>query len=280
METTLREKVPQPPLPPQSAADVLDVSRTIEHVVRAIDAAPEHSAPFRHLQLQGIFPADVYAAMLEAMPTSADYGEMSGRARDARANDGGAARTKVDLFPEGMLRLRKDKRAVWDVIGRVLRSAPVRDAFVRRLAPGLQKRFGSRYQSVGFYSIPLLTRDVPGYSIGVHPDTAWKGITVQIYLPADDSIAHIGTVFHTREADGSYKVAERMAFMPNSGYAFAVGTDTYHSVDTVGPEVRTRDSILLNYFVDDTFVQITKNRVKRLGNLLRGVGWRRVRPGD
>ena len=41
-----------------------------------------------------------------------------------------------------------------------------------------------------------------------------------------------------------------MSFAPNSGYAFAVGTDTWHSADAVGPEVKTRDSILLTYFVD------------------------------
>ncbi len=41
-----------------------------------------------------------------------------------------------------------------------------------------------------------------------------------------------------------------MTFAPNTGYAFAVGTDTWHSADAVGPEVKTRDSILLTYFVD------------------------------
>jgi len=47
-----------------------------------------------------------------------------------------------------------------------------------------------------------------------------------------------------------------------------VGNDTYHSVETVGPEVRTRDSILLTYFVDDTFAQVVHNRAKRVGNFL------------
>jgi hypothetical protein len=254
----------------------MDTSNTIEHVVGSIDAAVERREPFQHLQLVGVFPADVYAAMLEAMPASGDYGEMSGRARDARAVDGGAARTKVDLFPEGMLRLRKEKREVWDSIGHVLRSAPVRDAFVRKLAPGLQQRFGPRFNAVGMYAVPILTRDVAGYQIGIHSDTLWKAITVQVYLPKDDSIKHIGTVFHSRNPDASYRVALRMPFLPNSGYAFAVGSDTHHSVDTVGPEVRTRDSILINYFVDETLLQVAKNRSKRLGNFMRGLGWRQA----
>jgi hypothetical protein len=59
-----------------------------------------------------------------------------------------------------------------------------------------------------------------------------------------------------------------MSFSPNTGYAFAVDKDTYHSVDTVGPEVNTRDSILLTYFVDRNPLQILRNRGKRLGNFI------------
>ena len=61
----------------------------------------------------------------------------------------------------------------------------------------------------------------------------------------------------------------RMRFAPNSGYAFAVGEDTWHSVDLVGPEVRTRDSILLTYFLDAGPLRLLRNRGRRLGNLLR-----------
>jgi hypothetical protein len=68
---------------------------------------------------------------------------------------------------------------------------------------------------------------------------------------------------------------ERLAFSPNTGYAFAVGTDTFHSVDSVGPEVRSRDSILVNYFVDDSWLQVAQNRCKRMGHLIRGMGWHR-----
>jgi hypothetical protein len=60
-----------------------------------------------------------------------------------------------------------------------------------------------------------------------------------------------------------------MKFAPNSGYAFAVGDDTWHSADRVGPEVRTRDSILHTYFVDAGLLRVLRNRGKRIGNFLR-----------
>ncbi len=98
------------------------------------------------------------------------------------------------------------------------------------------------------YPIPILTRDIPGYLITPHTDTRWKGITVQLYLPADRAHTNIGTIFHEKLADGSLPKRKQMSFAPNSGYAFAVGTDTWHSADAVGPEVKTRDSILSDLF--------------------------------
>ena len=240
------------------------VARTIEHLRGAIDGAAENREPFAHIRLVDAFPADVYSEMLIAMPAKKDYRRMSGRARSPR----GDVRTKVDLFPECIRNLPAEKRWVWEAVSQSLRSTQVREAFMRRLAPGLERRFGTGYARVGMYPLPVLTRDLSGYRIGVHPDTRWKGMTIQIYLPRDRSIEHVGTVFHKRSGDGSYQVCSRMPFWPNTGYAFAVGEDTHHSVDTVGQEVRTRDSILLTYYVERTLLEMAQNRWKRLGNFL------------
>jgi hypothetical protein len=59
-----------------------------------------------------------------------------------------------------------------------------------------------------------------------------------------------------------------MKFAPNTGYAFAVAENTWHSADTVGPEVTTRDSILLTYFVDAGLLRYLRNRCKRIGNFV------------
>jgi len=91
---------------------------------------------------------------------------------------------------------------------------------------------------------------------------------VQFYLPYDASAPHIGTVFHERLADGSLPRTSQMKFVPNTGYAFAVGQDTWHSADPVGTEVETRDSILLTYFVNSGLLRILRNRGKRAGNYL------------
>jgi hypothetical protein len=244
------------------------VHRLCDFMANSVDAANLSDSPFTHLVFDRVFPDDLYASMLANMPEVTDYRPMHGRSKGHDLADGTHTRVKIDLFPEYIRHLPPQKRAVWDVVGRALCARPVRDAFVRRLAAPLQRRFGARFAKVGMYPIPILTRDIPGYLITPHTDTRWKGITVQLYLPRDRSTAHIGTIFHAKLADGSLPKRTQMSFVPNSGYAFAVGTDTWHSADPVGPEVHTRDSILLTYFVDAGPLRIFRNRGKRFGNFV------------
>ena len=240
----------------------------VGHAVESINRASAPGDPFHHLRLEGFFPSEVYDAMRFAMPGDSAYRPMSGRAKEARREDGTPTRTKMHLLPECVRRLPKPQRDVWSAVSTALCSSAVRDAFVARLAPGLEKRFGPGYRKVGMYPIPILTRDIAGYRIGIHPDTRHKGMTIQLYLPQDESLRHVGTLFHRRLEGKRYERVCQIPFVPNSGYAFAVANDTYHSADELGPEVRTRDSILLTYFVDETAWQKVSNRAKRFGNFV------------
>ncbi len=244
------------------------VERLSNFVASSVEAARAMEKPFFHLEFDRVFPDDVYAKVLAMMPVAADYRPMHGRSKGHDLNDGTHTRVKIDLFPEYIRNLPPEKRALWDVVGRALCSDVVRDAFIRRLAPGLSKRFGAEFAKVGMYPIPILTRDIPGYLITPHTDTHWKGITVQLYLPKDDANTDIGTIFHEKLADGSLPKRTQMRFAPNTGYAFAVGDDTWHSADPVHDGVKTRDSLLLTYFVDAGLLRIARNRGKRVGNFV------------
>jgi hypothetical protein len=239
--------------------------RLAAFVAQSVDEARAVEKPFFHLEFDRVFPDDIYAHILRLMPVEADYRPMHGR---SKSTDEKPTRVKIDLFPEYIRNLPAEKRALWDVVGRALCSEPVKQAFIRRLAPGLSKRFGKEFAQVGMYPIPILTRDIPGYLITPHTDTRWKGITVQLYLPETDANTDIGTIFHDVLPDGSKPKAAQMRFAPNTGYAFAVGDDTWHSADPVHNRVKTRDSILLTYFVDQGMLKVLRNRGKRLGNFV------------
>ena len=246
------------------------LSSLTEFVADSVRNAREGGVPFYHLEFDRVFPPDFYAEMLRTMPDENDYRPMSGKSKVGSSRpDGKPTRTKIDLFPEYIRHLPPAKFAVWDVVGRVLRSDEVKAALIQHLAPGLKRRFGENFASVGMYPVPILTRDIPGYRVFKHTDSLWKGITVQLYLPSDNSHTHIGTIFHEELPDGSKPKRTQMPFAPNTGYAFAVWNDTWHSAKPVGPEVRTRDSILLTYFVDRGVWRTLRNRGRRVGNFLR-----------
>src|SRR5580698_2833677 len=120
----------------------LAADRLRDFVVTSVDSALSSDAPFTHLVLDRVFPDDVYAAMLASMPEAADYRPMHGRAKGHDLADGTHTRVKIDLYPEYIRHLPPQKRAVWGVVGRALCSPEVCNAFVRRLAPPLARRFG------------------------------------------------------------------------------------------------------------------------------------------
>ena len=164
------------------------LNNLVDFVVESVRRSHADDSPFYHLRFDGVFPDDFYAEMLEAMPVVDDYRALSGKAKlRNRRPDGKPTRIKIDLFPEYIRHLPPKKRAVWNLAGRVFRSKALEKVFIERLKPGLKRRFGADFAKVPMYSVPILTRDTAGYYISAHSDTLWKGITVQFYLPADNS---------------------------------------------------------------------------------------------
>lgn len=239
------------------------------HIAQAVRSAKTFDEPFFHLVLDRIFPDDVYAEMQELMPSANHFRALAGRGNVNIRTDGSSTRVKVDLFPEYLRHLEGRRKELWNLIGAALCSDTVRDAFVEKLEPGLRRRFGDAYKPSDFFPIPMLTRDTSGYRIPEHTDTHWKGITIQLYLPPDERLNGVGTVFSSKNPGGGFTRVKQMEFVPNHGYAFAVGDNTWHSVDPTGELPISRDSILHTYFVDQTAFQKTRNRGKRVGNFLK-----------
>jgi hypothetical protein len=113
------------------------------------------------------------------------------------------------------------------------------------------------------------------YRIGIHGDGRRKAITVQLYLPRDESQAHLGTVFHEGRSGEAAERTKRLAFRPATGYAFPViRHESWHSVPQTSHADGERNSLMLTYYVHDSVSGWLAQRLQRILVFL-GYGLRR-----
>ena len=157
------------------------------------------------------------------------------------------------------------QRAFWRKLSRVLRSRALQEAFKAKFRAALEQRFGCSIDRLTFYPVPMLLRDLRGYRIGIHGDGQRKAITVQLYLPRDESQAQLGTVFHEGRNGEAAQRTKRLPFRPATGYAFPVVRHrSWHSVPQTGDASGERNSLMLTYHVQQGALAWLAQRLHRL----------------
>ena len=230
-------------------------SLTVEQeLVAAVDRAELRHQPFDHIYMEDVLDPATYKALLDAMPDRRFYHDL--KHRDAVRKDGTSTRLRMYLYPELLRRLPANQKRQWLPIAKALCSRELEQAFKRKFRTALEERFKKPAERIGVYPIPILLRDQPGYRIGIHSDVAKKAITVQFYLPSDESQRKIGTIFHEGDKGAAAKRTTQMPFMPASGYAFPVSlTKSWHSAATTSTKDGERVSMMVTYYVADSFVR-------------------------
>lgn len=222
--------------------------------VDAADRAELRTEPFDHIYMDGILDQETYDALLAAMPSREFYHDLMHQ--DAVRKDGGSNRQRMYLYPELLQRLPEEQRRVWVPVAEALCSPELELAFKRKFRRALEERFGKSVEKIGVYPIPILLRDQPGYRIGIHSDVKKKAITVQFYLPRDNSQRNIGTIFHESNSGPGAERTTQMPFMPSSGYAFPVSlTKSWHSAAATTADDGERVSMMVTYYVADSPVR-------------------------
>lgn len=219
--------------------------RIAGHLTATIERTELARAPFDHLVLDAPFAPDVYAELLQQLPDDRYYRELMHS--DAILPDGRSARLQFPLVAENIGRLPPPQRDFWRGVVQGLDASI--DAYKRKFAAALAGVTGKDVESIRLRPYSTLFRDRGGYKISIHPDSPRKAMTTQFYLPADDSQLHLGTLFHARNDDGSFREQVAMRFAPNTGYAFAVTPASYHSVNPMRPDDLPRNSlmVIINY---------------------------------
>jgi hypothetical protein len=237
-------------------------AEVVDHMVAAVEAAETNDHPFSHFYVRGLFPDDFYAAMLAALPAKEAYEPLNLKAW-SRPN-GESTRDRFILSKDNLERLPASQRALWRSLTTILTSPRLKTAVFRKLSKDLALRFDLAEDAVeGIEAHPRCTlmRDTEGYRIKPHTDGLEKIVTMQLYLPPDESQRDVGTVLYEEDSSlvarltrKSFRKYRQFEFLPNSGYAFAVNNRkdkrSWHGVETLGGAVGTRNTILNLYRVN------------------------------
>jgi len=233
----------------------------IGHMVAAVEAAEASDYPFSHFYARNLFPADFYAEILANLPDPKVYDPLNLKAW-SRPN-GESTRDRFFLSKESLEKLDGERKAFWRSMTAILTAPELKSAVFRKLKKDIALRFETSESAVeGLAAYPRCTlmRDTEGYRIKPHTDGIEKIVTMQMYLPPDDSQRHIGTVLYEEDASfvaklmkKSFKKFKQFDFLPNTGYAFAVNNrrdkKSWHGVETIG-DVGTRNTIMNLYRVN------------------------------
>lgn len=246
----------------RQSAPVLAEDSVENQLVEAVARAGLRTKPFDHIYMDAVLEPDTYAALLAGIPERRFFHQL--RHRDALRKDGTSTRLRMYLYPELLWRLPANLRALWSPVARALCSSALQDAFKHKFRAALEERFGKAAEKIGLYPVPILLRDQAGYKISIHSDIGTKAITVQFYLPADDSQRHMGTIFHEKDRGAGAKKTTHMPFMPATGYAFPVSlTKSWHSAAETSKSDGERVSMMVTYYVAEGWTGRAYRRIRR-----------------
>jgi hypothetical protein len=227
----------------------------LETAINAIVGAESFERPYPLILFRDFFPADFYRRLLRRFPDVDRFAGLNG--------DG--TRREYALYDERSDPGSEEAREIWGIVRRVLASPEIASALRAKLDPGFRirsKRSGEGWP-IPMHPRPVLYTDLDGYAIKPHPDTRRKVLTMQIYLPSDDTQRDLGTTIYKISPRGVFAwksyglVKERtVPFLPNSGYAFVVIHPAYsllrsswHGREAISvPVEKPRLSILNTYY--------------------------------
>lgn len=250
-----------------------DIQRSVRSsLVAALDRARPDREPFSHVYLENAFPPDIYGEMLDRLPgldcfapdNPSKYGAAARRFHATL--DGtpvpASCRYTMPLHDANLARVPDASRAVWTGVAAALRSEQLQERIFALFAEDLCRRFrtdGPGLSRIQAYPRPTLIRDLSGYWIAPHPDSRAKIVTVQFYLVRDRSQRSLGTTLYRRRLlnprilislSNMFEPVRQLAFLPNTGYLFPVGSHSWHGREEVPAGAGERNSILLVYYRD------------------------------
>ncbi len=189
-------------------------------LIAALEAAESHQRPYRHWEVENVFPPGVSAVLRELPYAVPDLGGVSGKRE-----------------------LHNDQRHYFDAAtnARFVACAAVADAFQSRPVVDAIERTTGADLSESYVRLEY-AQDSDGFWLQPHTDLGVKRFTMLIYLSGGADQADLGTDIYAD--DRSW--AKRTAFVDNSALVFVPSDNTWHGLEP-RKIAGVRKSVIMNY---------------------------------
>ena len=230
------------------------------HVLYRIANAPVQHFPFPHIYVRDVFPPDYYRELRDHMPPESLFRTLTSLKRVS--DDYPESRLVLPLAPDHLEKLPEPYRGFWGQLASWMLGGSFGQAVLPIFFESLQQRFGD-LGGAQFFDEALLVKDSTTYSLGPHTDILRKVVSFLFYLPADDSMAHLGTtIYAPKDPDFRSKSGEHypfdafvpmitMPYLPNSLFAFLKTDNSFHGVEPIADANIRRDLLLFDIKVQN-----------------------------
>lgn len=214
--------------------------------------APVYEFPYPHIYVENVFPDDFYREIRNNLLPRETHKTLTSLKRVSDAYPD--TRVVLPLTPDEVGKLEQPYRDFWQKMALMLLDGVFTQLVLQKFAQYLQPRFPDP-AAVSFRHEALLVQDYTTYSLGPHTDSTAKVMSFLFYLPADDSLSHLGTSVYIPKEPGftcpggpHYEFEDfhrmiTMPYKPNTLFAFLKTDMSFHGVEPIEGTVR-RDLLL------------------------------------
>ncbi len=235
-------------------------SNAESQLIYKVANAPIRMFPYPHILVHDVFPADFYRALREHLPPGSAYktltalGRVQGNYPDTRV--------VLPLTKAEVAALPELYRDFWNETSRWLLGGMFGQVVLQKFGPLFAQRFADP-AAVRFHQEGLVIQDRTHYSLGPHTDTPRKVVSFLFYLPADDSMPHLGTSMYLPKdpsftcPGGPHHGFEgfnrllTMPYVPNTLFGFMKTPDAFHGVEPIAEPHVERALMLYDIYTEN-----------------------------
>ena len=242
-----------------------------QHVLYRIANAPLLGYPFPHYYVSDVFPADFYRELRSRLPELATYKRLdeTGTVAKGRYQERFVCPV-ADVEEE---EFTAAKGSFWSEFNSWITGDAFARAMLGKFRAAMVERFGEGVEAA-YETDCRLVRDFTNYAIAPHTDSPRKLVSLLFYLPADDSLSHLGTSIYipidrgfrcegkVHHSFAQFRKAATMPYRANSLFAFFKTDRAFHGVDQIADAGVARDLLLYNIYATQLVRPQRSERVK------------------